>query len=98
VTTPETNFTLEYAIRLPDGGYARHPHTGEVLKWAAEDDALKSLEIVRGRAAQIGVTDWAGVVVRRYCTPFIGPDEEYATKHLVDELSEWLKQQTGEQK
>jgi hypothetical protein len=41
----------------------------------------------------MGINDYLGVVVHRYCTPFIGPADEGA--QLIDELQTWLKQQGG---
>lgn len=87
-------FSIQYAIRLPDGQLAVNPYTSGPYLWEDEASALKSLEILRHQAAQIGVSCWAGAVVRRYCTPFVGADDP--GEQFLDELSTWLKQQTGD--
>ncbi|CAN5143567.1 hypothetical protein BH11ACT6_BH11ACT6_34540 [soil metagenome] len=89
-------FTLQYAIRLPDGSLAINPHTGLPFLWLDPALAEKALDGIRRNAVSIGVPHWSGLVVRQYCSPFVGPADDPGP--LIDELSEWLKQQTGEQK
>lgn len=89
-------FTLQFAIRLPDGNLALNPITSQPLLWADEAGAEKVLGMLRTNAASIGVSDWAGEIVRRLCTPFVSVSDP--AEQLVAELSEWLKQQAGEPK
>jgi hypothetical protein len=87
------DFTTQFAIRLPDGGYFLSPHSDAVVTWSEEAGAQYVLEQLRAHAAAMGINDYLGVVVHRYCTPFIGPADEGA--QLIDELQTWLKQQGG---
>lgn len=90
-----SGFSTEYALLMPNGQLAINPMTGSAWIWADQAAAEQALQSVRANAVSIGVTDWAGVVVRRYSTPFIGPSDP--SEQLVADLSAWLKKQTGGQ-
>lgn len=86
-------FTIQYAIRMPDGNLVTTPIGSEAL-WKERPDAERTLIALRAQAANIGVRDWAGVVVRRYSTPFISDTDP--AENLITDLGAWLKQQSGE--
>ena len=88
-----SDFTVQYAIRLPDGQMFTNAMNGAVVTWSERRGAEHVWAQLRDHAATVGVTQWAGVIVHRYCTPFIGPQDP--AEHLVDELTRWLQQQDG---
>lgn len=89
----DNDFSTQYAIRLPDGKLFTSPHNGAVWTWSEFAGAEHVWEQLRDHAAAMGIADWAGVIVHRYCTPFIGPKDP--AEHMVSELTTWLQQQAG---
>lgn len=92
-------YTQQFAIQCPDGTLwrqsdhsfmfmfgveAEQPPT--VFNTRAEADYV--LAKIRQAAAGIGVNEWAGVIVTRYCTPFTVVDP---AEHLVGELEAWMQ-------
>ena len=94
--TQPSGFTLQYAIRLPDGTLGINYPTGEV--WTSYDRAAAEqvLTNLRTSAAALGVPDWKGSIEHRYCTPFV-PLDGVSSEQMLEDLDAWLKQQTGEQ-
>jgi len=90
MTTNE--FTLQFAIRLPDGNLWLSPLSGAVVTWSDRPGAEHVLEQLKIQAASIGL-GFLGTIVYRYCTPFI--DETANGSGLVDELTAWLQRETG---
>ena len=84
-------FSYQFAIRLPDGDFARCPQTGMMLLWDNEADAVIMFRHMEQHAAWLGVRMWGGAVVRRYCTPFVGDHDP--AEVFLDELDAWLQQQ-----
>ena len=87
-----SDFSVQYAIRLPDGQMYLSPFSGAVVTWSQEEGAEHVCQQLRAHAVAIGL-EWTGTIVRRYCTPFIGPQDP--AEHLVAELETWLQQQAG---
>lgn len=88
-----TEFTTQFAIRMPDGQMLTNPFTGFVATFSDRALAEQAWQHLRAQAASVGVSEWAGVIVHRYCTPFLGPQDP--AEHLVNELTTWLQQQGG---
>lgn len=88
-----SEFSIQYAIRLPDGQMFTSPYSGAVVTWSEQCGAQHVWQQLRDQAAAMGVPEWAGVIVHRYCTPFLGPQDP--AEHLVDELTTWLQSQGG---
>lgn len=87
------DFATQYAIRLPDGELFKSPHNGAVWTWSEFDGALHVLRQLQEQAHAMGIAAYGGSIVHRYCTPFVGDDDNAAA--LIDELTAWLAQQTG---
>jgi len=100
-------FTTQFAIRMPNGelhcqlggssmfesmfGVANRPRRPAM--WDTRAEADEALQGIRDKAAQMGITEWFGVVVQRLCTPFTQGDP---TEHFADEVTQWMQQQGGE--
>lgn len=89
-------FTVQYAIRLPDGKLAAMPMTGKPFITDDLPQAEQVLKGLRENAEAIGIPGWSGAIEHRYCTPFAPITD--AADQMIGELDNWLKQQTGEQK
>lgn len=84
-------FVERYAVRMPDGTLAKMGcHEFAFSDRAMAEQALVNMKLA---AAQIGIHDWSGEIVRQLCTPWIG-DRDNA-EHLVADLQRWLETQTG---
>lgn len=92
MTGPENWFDTHWGIRLPNGQMAK-TLTGQAWAWPTREDAERALGFFRSYAAQLGVSDWSGEIVRQLATPWIGESDN--AELLVAELSRWLEQQTG---
>lgn len=86
------DFAMQYAILLPDGNLWLSPLSGGVVTWTERAGAENVLQQLRLQAQSIGVA-FLGIVVHRYCTPFI--DDSTDSAGLVDELTAWLQRETG---
>lgn len=84
--------TIQYGIRLPDGNMWRSPLSGAEVTWTERGGAEHVLEHLRTHAASMGMV-FGGTVVRRYCTPFIDETDDGA--RLVEELTAWMRRETG---
>ena len=89
----DNDFTMQFAIRLPDGNHYIHPHSGAVVTWSEKAGAEYVLAQLQAHAASIGIPGYIGTIEHRYCTPFIAEGDP--AEQLVDELTTWLKQQSG---
>lgn len=92
MTAPAEGFSYQYAIQLPDGNFSIDAH-GWMYTWNNEADAENALAFLRQQAARLGVQWWAGTIVKRYCSPFVGPADD--AEQFVDEITTWLHQQGG---
>ncbi|MCV7065633.1 hypothetical protein H7H51_07725 [Mycolicibacterium farcinogenes] len=88
------DFTVQYAICLPDGEFFRHPMNGEICMWSTRQNAEHVLDQLRAHAKAMGVPEYAGFLARRYCTPFVPLDQELA-EQMIDELTQWLHTNGG---
>lgn len=90
-------FTVQYAIRLPDGKLATNPmNGGKPFIWDDLPTAEQVLKNLRDSADSIGIPGWSGSIEHRYCSSFVPMTD--SAERLVAELDDWRKQQTGEQK
>lgn len=89
------DFTFQYAIKLPDGKLASHTVTDDPFIWTDLAACQRAFQNLALNAQQLGVRDWTAEIVHRYSTPFISMASPPGG--LADELSEWLKTQSGEQ-
>lgn len=87
-------FHLRYAVRLPDGKLAAAV-TGVPWMWADRDAAERAREHFRDVAYKLGVPGWSGEIVRQLCTPWVGDCDDLRAAQFVDQLTEWLKNETG---
>lgn len=89
-------FTIQWAVRLPDGQMFLHPVSGAAVTWSSREGAQYVLDQLREQARAMGVHNYAGALVRRYCTPFIGEaDGQDVAAAMIDEITEWLHRQGG---
>lgn len=86
-------FTLQYAVRLPDGELYASPNDHPYL-WSTREGAELMLEVLSQRAHAMGARDWHGRIEYQVCSPFLVPDDQAAGR-LADEIQAWLQQQTG---
>jgi hypothetical protein len=84
-------FSLQFAVKLPDGRLYSHPVNGHPFLWIERAAAELMLERLGQNAHDMGIRGWQGTVVWSYCSPFV----DYNAQQLVDELQAWLQQQTG---
>lgn len=89
----DNGFTMQFAIRLPDGNLYLHPMSGSVVTWSEREGAELVLAQLQAHAASIGIPGYIGTIEHRYCTPFIADGDP--AEQLVDELTAWLQQQGG---
>ena len=87
-------FSVRWAIRLPDGNVAT-AITGAPYMWASQEDAERALGYFKLHAEKLGVHNWRGEIVRQLCTPWVSECDDVRAAEFVDELTEWLEEQTG---
>jgi hypothetical protein len=87
-----TGYATRWAIRLPNGRLAMANLALE-WSWASREEAEQAIGYFRFNAERMGISDWNGEIVRQYCTPWLGDNDN--GEHLVDELTEWLVRETG---
>jgi hypothetical protein len=88
------DFTIQFAIRLPDGELYLSPMSGAVVTWSSREGAEHVLAQLREYAQSMGIREYAGAIVRRYCTPFVGEGQDVAAE-MFEELTKWLAQNSG---
>lgn len=90
-----TGFTLQYAIKLPDGEFfkfqfgAEHPSL-----FGDRSHAEQTLNELREGMRRMGIHEWAGRIVFQLVSPFLDLEDPAAS--VVDEISAWLKSQGGQ--
>lgn len=89
------DFTMQYAIQLPNGELFMHPFNGQVATWSEFDRAKHVYDQLAANAEVLGMT-FAGEIVHRYCTRFISRTDQ--AEKLILELEDYLKQQGGQQR
>lgn len=101
----DQEFVRQFAIRMPNGELWHRPGSGmfegmfglpnaprRAAIWDTPAEAAEALQGIRDKAAQMGISEWFGVVVQRLCTPFTQGDP---TEHFADEVTQWMQQQGG---
>lgn len=88
------DFTIQYAIELPNGDMFVNPHNGAVVTWSAFDGAKGVYDQLVAQAQHMGMT-FGGQIVHRYCSRFIGRADQ--AHHLIAELEQFLRAQGGGQ-
>jgi hypothetical protein len=60
--------------------------------FASREDAEAALKKLAEQAATVGVSNWGGTVVQRFCTPFTNGDP---AAQFAAAVSEWLEKHDG---
>lgn len=92
--TDHDMFHVRYAVRLPDGKLAAAV-SGVPWMWADRDAAEKARAHFADVAYKLGVDDWSGEIVRQLCTPWVGERDDIHARQFVDQLTDWLRKETG---
>lgn len=88
-------FTLQYAIKLPDGELFKFQiHAEHPALFGDRNLAEQTLNELRDGMRRMGIHEWAGRIVFQVVSPFIDLDDPAAT--VVDEISAWLQAQQGD--
>ncbi len=100
------DFTKQWAIAMPNGELWRNQcqchggmfgvcfHNPPPSTFDSRAEAEHTLHQIRAvQARDMGVTDWAGHIVQRLCSPFTvhDPAEQFGTA-----VEDWLKTQGGQ--
>lgn len=89
------DFSIQYAIRLPDGNLYCSPLSGAVVTWSSREGAEYVLSQLATQATMMGIANYGGSIEHRYCTPFAPVDQALA-EQMIDELTKWLYQNGGQ--
>ncbi len=96
------DFAKQYAIRLPSGElfsnstcniFGGHNHEPEVVVFDRRDQAEATLAMLKRQAVQLGISEWAGRIEERLCSPFSVTDPGAG---FAAEVEKWAEAQGGD--